>query len=305
MTCTICAAATDLYACQKCVADIRSTLTGLIRGPLLDSGHYGAGWLEALEDAAHGRTRLGSSARRSSEKGSPMLCNLRASDLLGMVTDMLQTWVRDLCESRGVQVPRLTLVGLASWLLEHIDALALHPAVDEFADELKQRVGEIERMINRPELPRYLGPCPTLLDREQVKRIKHRDIDGKRQMCSTQLTADRKATKVTCPVCETTHDADELVRLMRNHLEYEPMTSVELLGSRTSDLPGVLEQLGEPVARSTFHYWRKERRLAPRCFRTRAGVIIPARQDKGDVELFWLADIHRLLAANGCDTKTA
>jgi hypothetical protein len=68
-------------------------LTGLAVGQVLPNGQRGAGWLENLEDAAWGRTRLGESARRSSEKGSPMLHNERASDLLENVHDMLLRWV--------------------------------------------------------------------------------------------------------------------------------------------------------------------------------------------------------------------
>jgi hypothetical protein len=60
---------------------------------VLPNGQRGAGWIEYLEDACHGKTRLGESARRSSEKGSPMLHNERASDLLDNVHTMLIRWV--------------------------------------------------------------------------------------------------------------------------------------------------------------------------------------------------------------------
>ena len=51
------------------------------------------GWIELLEDAALGRTRLGESARRSTEKGSPMLHHPKASQLLDDVHGMLLHWV--------------------------------------------------------------------------------------------------------------------------------------------------------------------------------------------------------------------
>jgi hypothetical protein len=68
-------------------------LTGLAVGQVLPNGQRAAGWIEFLEDACHGKTRLGESARRSSEKGSPMLHNERASDLLDNVHEMLIRWV--------------------------------------------------------------------------------------------------------------------------------------------------------------------------------------------------------------------
>lgn len=68
-------------------------LRGLAVGQVLPNGQRAAGWIEYLEDACHGKTRLGESARRSSEKGSPMLHNERASELLGNVHNMLLKWV--------------------------------------------------------------------------------------------------------------------------------------------------------------------------------------------------------------------
>ncbi|MEZ0366790.1 hypothetical protein ACAG26_24255 [Mycobacterium sp. pUA109] len=105
MTCTVCTAKTDLFLCGRCKGELRSTLSGLVRGPAYTNGHYGAGGLAFLLQAAHGQTRLGESARRSTDKGSPMLCNLRASELLANVSNFLSTWIRDICETRGVEIP--------------------------------------------------------------------------------------------------------------------------------------------------------------------------------------------------------
>ncbi|WP_141245660.1 hypothetical protein [Mycobacterium avium] len=47
-------------------------LQGLAVGQPLGNGHYAAGFIEYLEDAALGRTRLGESARRSNERTTPL-----------------------------------------------------------------------------------------------------------------------------------------------------------------------------------------------------------------------------------------
>jgi hypothetical protein len=91
--CQVCTAPTDSGLCRVCQGELKDMLIGLAVGQELPNGQRGAGWIEYLEDAAHGKTRLGESARRSSEKGSPMLHNERASDLLNNVHDMLIRWV--------------------------------------------------------------------------------------------------------------------------------------------------------------------------------------------------------------------
>lgn len=92
--CQNCQATTaDVHLCSSCQRDLRDMLIGLAVGQELPNGHRGQGWIANLEDAVHGRTRLGESARRSTEKGSPMLHNERASDLYTNIHDMLERWV--------------------------------------------------------------------------------------------------------------------------------------------------------------------------------------------------------------------
>lgn len=92
--CQVCQGRTaDLNLCSVCQSELRSMLVGLAVGQVLPNGTRGAGWIEYLEDSAQGRTRLGESARRSTERGSPMLHNERASDLLDNVHTMLVKWV--------------------------------------------------------------------------------------------------------------------------------------------------------------------------------------------------------------------
>lgn len=91
--CAVCSGRSELYLCSVCQSELKSMLRGLVVGQELPNGQRGIGFIEALEDAALGRTRLGESARRSSEKGSPMLHNERASELLDNVHSMLLRWV--------------------------------------------------------------------------------------------------------------------------------------------------------------------------------------------------------------------
>jgi hypothetical protein len=107
--CQRCARKTQLFLCQACATDLKDlldnmvsrTATNLITG----ESRPAAGWIELLEDHAHGQTRLGESARRSTERNTPLPVHLGASQLLENVRNMLSTWVRHLCESRGIEVP--------------------------------------------------------------------------------------------------------------------------------------------------------------------------------------------------------
>ncbi|TDH48869.1 hypothetical protein E2F47_22145 [Mycobacterium eburneum] len=85
----------------------------------------GGGLIGYLHDAANGHTLLGESARRSSDKGSPMPCKIgpdggegpktvaesfkgSPSDLLDQAHAVLIEWVRDVCEARGIDMPDFT-----------------------------------------------------------------------------------------------------------------------------------------------------------------------------------------------------
>ncbi|ORV92785.1 hypothetical protein AWC11_07215 [Mycobacterium interjectum] len=67
-------------------------LLGLAQGQELPSDRRAAGWIEYLEDAVLGRTRLGESARRSTDLTTPLPVHLGASELLGDVETMLAKW---------------------------------------------------------------------------------------------------------------------------------------------------------------------------------------------------------------------
>jgi hypothetical protein len=143
--------------------------------------------------------------------------------------------------------------------------------------EVKRAVEEIERAINRPVPPRRLGPCPTLV--------------GHHKACATHLTAPRKATEVTCPECKTTHQVEYLMELLRHELLYWPLSSVEILGSRTSELPGALDYWNVNLATSTFHHWKKTN-LTVRGYRNKTTlVIMPVKENSSDEPLYWLADV--------------
>lgn len=167
---------------------------------------------------------------------------------------------------------------LALRLAGNVHVIAACEAAGQCFNDVQAAVDSIERMINRPVPPRDLGPCPTLVAHHKA--------------CATRLSAPRKHTEICCPACKTLHRVEDLVEILRNELLYWPLSSVEILGSRTSDLPGALDYWNVSVPRSTFHYWRKQSLLQVRGYRDRATLAIyPVRENDNDEPLFWLADV--------------
>lgn len=183
-----------------------------------------------------------------------------------------------------------SVAALALHLAANIHTLAKHEHAARAFHDVHHAVAAIERLINRPIPPRFLGPCPTMVNAGHDPDCTNHHPHA----CATRLTAHRKATTLTCPTCQTHHNVDELIRLSESCVAYEPYTSLELLGSRTSDLPGVLEQLNITVPRSTFHYWRKTGRLPVRGYRTTQGTNMSYRQTTTDEPTYWVADVRKL-----------
>ena len=269
--CIRCGAKAQMFLCPRCIGRTRRGLRDF------------AGLATHLAEAAVGQTRLGDigrhtpyrsrheldgeaslasqiellpecddldEARRRREQGAlrKLLAaggvNERASSLHSDIANMLTTWIRDLCETRGIDWTGTGRVGeLCAWLHLHIDALAGHEAADEFCDELDEHLGHIRRLINRPEPPRFIGPCPAV------------KADGAR--CGTALQAPRRATTATCPGCSTTYD--DLDRL-----GLELLAGVDDWWLCRQDLIMALHALGHPVTETRLRQWRHRRRIRER-----------------------------------------
>jgi len=178
--------------------------------------------------------------------------NERASTLHAEVVNSLSTWIRDICETRGVdpQLENADPVALCGWLNRHIDMIANHPAADEFCDELDERVRQALRIINRPRAPRYVGPCPQMVDEAHDEDCSEKHP----HKCDTALRATHNADHVICPECGALHeDLDELGRQLLDGIDDWWLSRDNLLFT--------MEAMGRPLARSTFYQWRKARVL--------------------------------------------
>lgn len=129
--CTRCGAKSDAFGCNRCTNKLRQLLADLPE------------WLTELEATAAGQAKLGGPVRRSPRHRRPLdgdahpiavfpderqqdltqarhdreeavlrdalargRVNARASDLADKAHAILHEWVRDLCETRGIDFPR-------------------------------------------------------------------------------------------------------------------------------------------------------------------------------------------------------
>lgn len=268
--CTICEAESQLFLCNRCTLKLRDMLTALARGERRQTGGYTPGWIEHLAEAALGQTRMGEMARWFRPAHAPLRFDSRASDQLGYVHSVLVEWVRDLCETRGVQTPLLhTTSEVALWLAANVSAIAADQGAAVCYREISELTKDIERLIDRPIPQRFCGTCPSQLDGNH-------DTDcGKAHphRCATILMAKREATEVICPVCRNAYDINELLTALRAALDDWRFPFKEL--------PLVLSWLDERVPERTLRDWLAKGRLVPADY-------------QGGKAVYRLADVRRL-----------
>jgi hypothetical protein len=269
------------------------------------------GFLEALKDTRFGLTRLGESARHSGEKNTPLVVRLGPHPDPNRDTQwkdspievhrafhgVVATWIRHLTESRGttfipVKSAPVWFVGplregwrrlsrdyrastrdCVEWLAHHVGAIANDEAAGELFDEVKTAVDAITNIINRPEPPRFLGPCPILLTDDYGERI-----------CNTQLTAGRADSAVQCPACKTTHEVNDLHARQVDATDAMSFTIAQLYRL-------ILPINREYVPLRTLQHWAASGRLVPTGY-------------EGDEPRFLLADVRELREAKAQKAPT-
>jgi hypothetical protein len=295
--CQRCGSKSQLFLCSQCTTRVHRNLIEL------------PWWLNRLTEAAVGQTKMSDNGGRRSTprtgvKGETLLAqcieqfpnereedlekarrqrekvalahalsaggvNARASELLASIADGLQYWVKDLCDSRGIQYQALRFRGTrfigplrmgevrrprpnaagaeyALWLAEYVSAIASSEYAVDMVSDVEGFLEDITKRVNRPPEQRLCGPCPTIKE------------GGLR--CDMQLRAPRDAVEVYCPACKNTHNVEQLEIRLFNEISEQLFTIPELAKV-------VLPKLGEAIPRSTLHYWLQKGHLKPAGYR--------------------------------------
>ncbi len=276
--CRRCARKCELFICSTCVDNLRTQLYDL------------RWWLDRLMESVVGQVKLSDGGRRTSRRdvlhGDDSLAshiakfpnenevdlrkarrqrerialhnalaigrvNGRASDEYDRINNTLSTWIRDICETRGLETPKLnTATAMAWWLAKNVTAIAAQESAAECCEDIAVAIKHVERIVNRPTPPRAIGPCITDPAPDEVLE-KRRDAGDYSTRCNLELTAAHKAKSVTCPQCKITH-ADVEAVVDQNIAEMgETNMTIRML------VDVVLPRLNEVVPQRTLEQWIK------------------------------------------------
>lgn len=318
----------DAFICSVCTAELRAALLSLARGPEV-AGRPTAGLLDALNDVVTRQTCLGGGGghrKRGDELCDPFEPHAadhlvggavkltrqgQASILLDEAQSKLGTTVRDVLETRGIEVRRAfkvvnrelvgpllpgwrrapgdwrpTLPEIANWLAVHVHSLACDESAGIWRREVDGLVKKIEKVIDRPIQRQFLGPCPTW-------------DESRRSACGNELHARADAIEVWCPICRHTHNVNRLQLLLINDLERQKVTVRKIL-----ELNRILPEEYRIPERS-LRRWRspgpngEPPRLKPRGYIRPNGRLVINRHGEEDEPLYLWADVRKLRAEWG------
>lgn len=326
--CQTCTAPAELWICPLCIDELRAALMSLVFGP---SGNRPTpGLLSDLNDVVTRQTCMGSSHGHrkrgdempalfapDTEKGRATRQG-QAGKLMNEARNTLTTIVRDVCETRGLDVwiafhpkeygngaqmaardfigPLLpgwrrvpawqpTPPEIAHWLAIHVHALACSEDAGQWKREIDALVRKIKRAVDRPPAPKLCGQCDHMND--------------DRKICGLMLRAHPDAIEVTCPLCHTVHNIEALYNRWRNYVDYQIVSRETLIGNQRAANPelyntGIMGALDEFVHWQAFNRWVRERHLKPVRYMRPNGRRGFFRHGPEDIPEYRVGDVRRV-----------
>ncbi len=220
----------DGYLCHRCtrvleriLAELPATLTDL-----------------QVTITRQSRTSRGGGGKPTKAAESPLPFDVHASDLADRVRNGLSTWIRHLCESRGVERyhgPAHPVGGcqhdscrairaggplfdrtedMATWLVAHIDSIRQDEWAPQLLADLKALQSELRAAVDNREY-RYAGSCRAVQRPVTIsaavdgggERIYPQLEVGAPEPCGADLKARVGAKTIVCRECGAEYDADD------------------------------------------------------------------------------------------------
>jgi hypothetical protein len=168
----------------------------------------------------------------------------------------------------------------ALFIADNVHKIALREDAGTFLNDVLRMRDDIERMINRSELMRWLGPCPT----------RRSDTDD---ACGFELRCKPEDVEVYCPRCRCIHNPDRLQLIMMNDLQYKKLTINKILEINK------MQPEEFQVSERTIRDWRQKEKLLPCAWLHLEGdekVELGAPAADEDKPLFLWSDVQKLRA---------
>jgi hypothetical protein len=253
-TCVVCGAQTEAFLCGS-----ERSGSGCL-GKLLRSLGDCSCLVEELDTTIARCDKLGTASVGFVTNGGdeiPLPINMNASDSKTLLRDRLVSWCRDLWESNaareeGGAVPPLDLrpgvLAASRWLMRHPTWIALHPAVDELYDEIRETIRLAWRAVDTAPDKVYIGTCSAPLEGDPD------DEQDEPSECTEELYAREGDWEKRCPVCMTIHDVRERQGVLSTAVEHQYVPQHDLIGLVTGR--------GARLTTSMFRNLRARRRIA-------------------------------------------
>lgn len=246
--CVVCGAATDRFLCGS-----ERSGTGCL-GKLLRDLENCAALVEELDTTISRCDKVGGGSIGFVSNGAdeqPLPINLAATESKILLRDRLVAWCRYLWESNAVPdengtVPPLDLrpavLPASLWLMRHPTWIALHPAVADLYDEIRETIRLAWRAVDTAPDKVYIGTCSALL----TDPVDHAVYGTENEYCAEELYAREGDWEKRCKGCDTIHDVRGRQQVLSTAVEYQYVPARDLIGLVTDRG----KRLTDPMLRS-------------------------------------------------------
>lgn len=212
-----CNAPTQAFLCGKHTDELLFWLWDIGGVQLGDSGQYCTSLLDELDTTICGDDKMGGAhiGIVTGDSETPLAFNERASDIKSALCNTVVGWTKLFAEDN----PHLlfdvaTIEEAARWMAGFPNLLAGHPAAVEMHDELRVRVKDARRCIDRPADRVYVGKCGG-------------HNAEKNKTCTAKLFAIAGHIEVTCRECATSFCVGDRQRDLLMKLRSQVVTARE------------------------------------------------------------------------------
>lgn len=246
--CGGCGALVSQWLCTSCVTELRE---GIARIAL--PGKYNrANLLDELDTVISRQARMSSKGRRGKGAEQPMIVDLRAAH----EHEQLVHIVRRAFVLVGLVSYARTAHGTYRWpagaraqaliAAQNVERIVMHPECVGLLTDMRTRIAEATRVIDRPPDQWYIGQCTAQLD------------NG---VCTRDLYAREGASSVRCPGCRTEHDVSQRRAVL--------LEAVENVLATATEIARAVHLLPTPVTRATIYSYAHRGRLVQKGTSTR------------------------------------